>query len=173
MLPHASPHHRCSFAGKAALSATLESRGKTRALMGICARRSVQFFRCDSTCLGFVKESGAAARSPLRVCRSEDRRVGDATRPSAPAASPLGYRLLGCLWSQVSASLAKMVATRSTAAARSARRARRGAASARGRASSSPSRGTGKHGAAGPHQSALLTAFQRDTERTTGLGFKG
>jgi hypothetical protein len=83
-------------AGKAALSAALESRCKTRAVTGPFTRRAVQFFRCDSTCLGFIKESGAAARSPLRVCRSEDA-WGDATQPSAPAASPLGHCLPGCL----------------------------------------------------------------------------
>ena len=70
-------------------------------------------------------------------------------------------------WSQVSASLAKTVATRSMAAARSARRARWAAASARGRASSSPSRGTGKLSAAGPHRSALLTMA-----RVQGFGFR-
>ena len=94
MLPHASSHLRVP-AGKAALSSALESSGKTRALMGICARR-VQFFRCDSTCLGFVKENGAAAPFPMRVCRIGSRRVGDATRPSAPAAvasGPLPSRL--------------------------------------------------------------------------------
>ena len=80
---------------------------------------------------------------------------------------PLGHCLLGCLWSQVSASLAKTVATRSMAAARSARRARWAAASARGRVSSSPSRGTGKLSAAGPHPSALLTMA-----RVQGFGFR-
>ncbi len=134
--------------------------------MGICARR-VQFFRCDSTCLGFVKENGAAAHSRCGFAASNQdvwamRRGRRLLRPL-----PLGHFLLACLLSQVSASLAKTVAPRSTAAARSARRARWAAASARGRASSSPSRGTGKLSAAGPHRSALLTMA-----RVQGFGFR-